>query len=67
MPKTLQLNGYADDHYMQISFKPGTVQELDSKSLLENSTLQTEKWMHAIRLKLNPKKTEFILCQSTID
>ena len=37
--KSLQLNGYADDHSMQISFKPGMVQELDSKSLLENSML----------------------------
>ena len=27
IPKTLQLNGYADVHSMQISFKSGTVQE----------------------------------------
>ena len=39
IPKTLQLNGYADDHSTQISFKPGTVQESNSKSLLENSML----------------------------
>ena len=39
IPKTLQLNGSADDHSMQISFKSGMVQELDSKSLLENFML----------------------------
>ena len=46
---------------MQISFKPGTGQESDSKLLMENSMLQTGYWMHANRLKLNPKKTEVIL------
>ena len=61
IPKTLQLNVYADDHSMQISFKPDMAQESDSKSLLENSMLQTENGMPANRLKLNPKKTEFIL------
>ena len=66
IPKPLQLNGYADDHSMEMSFKPGTVQESDSKSLLENSMLQTESWMHSNRLKLNPKKTEFILFGSKV-
>ena len=51
---------------MQISFKPGMVQKLESKFLLENSMLQTEKWMYANRLKLNPKKTELILFGSKV-
>ena len=51
---------------MQISFKHHTVQESDSKALLENSLLRTENWMHANRLKLNPKKTEFILLGSKV-
>ena len=29
--------------------------------------LQTEKWMHANRLKLNPKNTEFILFGSKVE
>ena len=37
--KLLQLNGYTDNHSLQISFKPGTVQESDSKFLLEQSML----------------------------
>ena len=51
---------------MQISFKPGMGQESGSKSLLENSMLQTENWMHANRLKLNLNKTEFILFGSKV-
>ena len=43
IPKTLQPNGYADDLSMHISFKPGMVQESDSKSLMENTMLPTEK------------------------
>ena len=40
---------------MQISFKPGTVQESDSKCLL-----------HANRLKSDPKKAELILIGSKV-
>ena len=42
------------------------VHESDSKSLLENTMLQTTKWMHANRLKLNPKNIDFILFGSKV-
>ena len=69
VPKSLTLNGFADDHSIRNSFKP-TVPKTNSSSvhtdeddtitIMENSMLNIKSWMDAVKLKLNETKTEFI-------
>ena len=69
VPKSLTLNGFADDHSIRMSFKP-TVQKTNSSSvhideddtitIMEKSILDIKSWMDAMRLKLNETKTESI-------
>ena len=66
VPKSLTLNGYADDHSIRKSFRP-TAPKTDSISvhtdedntitIMQNSMLDIKSWMDAIKLK---PKTEFI-------
>ena len=69
VPKSLTLNGFADDHSIRKSFKP-TVPNRNSSSVhtnkddtitvMEKSMLDIKSWMDAVKLKLNESKTEFI-------
>ena len=69
VPKSLTVNGFADDHSIRKSFKP-VVPKTNSSSvdtnedntitIMENSMLDIKSWMDAVELKLNETKTEFI-------
>ena len=69
LPKSLTLNGFADDHSIRKSFKP-TVPKINSSSvhtdedntitIMKKSMLDIKSWMDAVKLKLNETKTEFI-------
>ena len=74
IPDSLQLNGYADDHSLRKSFKPGFIHEptqntnIDDETstiaIIEDTILKDETWMDAAHLKLNELKTEFIYFRS---
>ena len=54
------VGGYADDHQLYLSFKPGP-NELDATRNLEKCIADVRKWMLTHRLKINDSKTEFLL------
>ena len=58
----LNLNGFADDHSINISFK---AKDRDHEKCcitsLENCAVSINDWMNQNRLKMNLDKTEFIL------
>ena len=69
IPKSLTLNGFADDHSIRKSFRPKapktnsssvTTDEDDTITIMQNSMLDIKSWMDAMKLKLNETKTEFI-------
>ena len=69
VPKSLTLNGFADDHSIRKSFRttaPKTnsssvhTDEDDTITIMQNSMLNIKSWMDAVKLKLNETKTEFI-------
>ena len=63
IPPTLELMGYADDHLIRKSFRPGNSNsntEPDTIAIMEDSMLEVSRWMNEVRLKLNECKTEFI-------
>ena len=70
IPDSLQLNGYADDHSLRKSFKPGIIHEPTNNTnigdetctiaVIEDTMLKVKTWMDAVCLKLNESKTEFI-------
>ena len=58
----LNLNGFADDHSINISFKANDQdQEKHCITNLENCSVSINDWMNQNRLKMNSEKTEFIL------
>ena len=68
-PKSLTLNGFADDHSIRKSFKPTVpsrnsssvhTDEDDTITIMEKSMLNIKSWMDAVKLQLNETKTEFI-------
>ena len=60
MKKDLTLTGFTEDHSIFKQFQSGTRQEQDTIANLESSCIDIKAWMHAVRLKLNESKTEFI-------
>ena len=69
LPKSLTLNGFADDHSIRKSFKPTLpnrnsssvhTDEDDTITIMEKSMLNIKSWMDAVKLKLNETKTEYI-------
>ena len=58
----LTLNGFADDHSINSTFKPSKpgAEEKSIKSI-EESLVNVAQWMDSMRLKLNEDKTEFIV------
>ena len=59
IPTGISINGFADDHLLQKSCKPGTKSEIETVELLETTMAEVVYWMKENRLKLNPNKTEF--------
>ncbi|XP_071841161.1 uncharacterized protein [Apostichopus japonicus] len=56
------LIGYADDHSIYSSFKPGDVSsELESIRGLSSTLENVKLWMQFNRLKMNDEKSEFIV------
>ena len=61
VPKDLTLSGFADDHSVRRPFRAGSSsQERDTIQTMETCMLNIKSWMDAVRLKMNPTKTEFI-------
>ena len=60
----LQLHGFADDHRVKKSFKPGTQEERLVISNLKNCTGEIKLWMDENRLHMNSSKTELLLVGS---
>ena len=69
VPKSLTLNGFADDHSIRKSFRPTApinnsnsvhTDEDDFITIMQNSILDIKSWMDAMKLKLNETKTGFI-------
>ena len=69
VPKSLTLNGFADDHSIRKSFRPPAPRNNSSSvptngdhtiTIMQNSMLNIKSWMDAVKLKLNETKTEFI-------
>ena len=57
----LSLSSFVDDHSIRRSFKAGSnVQEETTIHSLQTCMLNIKSWMDAVRLKVNPAKTEFI-------
>ena len=69
VPKSLTLNGFADDHSIRKSFRPTAAINNsspahtnmdDTITIMQKSMLDIKSWMDAVKLKLNKIKTEFI-------
>ena len=61
IPPDLSLSGFADDHSVRRIFKAGSnAQEEATIHILQMCMLNIKSWMDAVRLKMNPSKTEFI-------
>ena len=62
IPHGIDMNAFADDHALETHFKPGTVNERETVKLTETCVTNIGKWMDINSLKMNPDKTEIILC-----
>ena len=61
----LELNGFADDHSVQRSFKAKSREdEYSMIATIEKSMLMIKEWMDVVRLKMNEAKTKFMLLRS---
>ena len=59
IPEDIELIGFADDHTLMKSFKPGDVMaENICISELDVCMSSVNKWMGTMRFKMNPSKTE---------
>ena len=57
----IQLFGFADDHILNDTSQAGNRNsELNTIVRLEDTLANTKDWMDAVKLKMNPDKTEFI-------
>ena len=57
----VQLFGFADNHILNITFQAGNrTLEMNTIVRLEDTLADTKDWMDAVKLKMNPDKTEFI-------
>ena len=59
--KDVQLFGFTDDHILNDTFQAGNrTSEMNTIVRLEDTLVNTKDWMDAVKLKMNPDKTEFI-------
>ena len=57
----IQLFGFADDHILNDTFQAGNrTSEMNTIVRLEDTLANAKDWMDAVKLKMNPDKTEFI-------
>ena len=62
VPEEVCLNGFADDHSLKRSFKADDRKpEHTTISILQNCLKDVKLWMDENRLKMNDRKTEFIM------
>ena len=58
-------HGYADDHQLYLSFKPAVASsQAEALSATENCITDIRAWMITNKLKMNDRKTEFLLIGS---
>ena len=61
----MDLNGFTDDHLVNMSFNPNDRKdELRTIELLESSLENINSWMSLNRLQINTSKTEFMMIGS---
>ena len=61
MVQDVQLFGFADDHILNDTFQASNrISEMNMVVRLEDTLVDTIDWMDAVKLKMNPDKTEFI-------
>ena len=57
----VQLFGFADDHILNDTFQVSNrISEMNTVGRLEDTVVHTKDWMDAVKLTMNPDKTEFI-------
>ena len=62
LEKSIDIQGFADDHSIRSSFKGGNYQQENTCIRnLQDSFDNIIAWMNQMKLKLNPSKTEFII------
>ena len=60
-----EAHGYADDHQLYLAFKPDKVTDEDrALSALQDCINDVRQWMLSNKLKINDKKTEFLILGS---
>ena len=57
----LHYHFYADDSQLYIQFKPGTLEQTHSLTILENCIADIRAWMRLNMLKLNDGKTDVMI------
>ena len=57
----LDCHSYHDDHGLKKPFRPGTTEENNTISTLQNTTSDIKEWMDSNHLKMNSSKTEYII------
>ena len=57
----VQLFGFADDYILNDTFQASNrISEMNMVIRLKDTLVDTKDWMDAVKLKMNPEKTEFI-------
>ena len=57
----VDLHSYTDDHGLKRPFRPGTTEENNAISTLQNTTSDIKEWVDSNHLKMNSSKTEYII------
>ena len=57
----MDLLGFTDDHILSNQFEANSrILEAESVLNLEDTLIDIKSWMDAVKLKMNPDKTEYI-------
>jgi hypothetical protein len=57
-------HGYADDHQLYTAFTPSALEQEKNIKIMETCIREVRKWMARNKLKINDKKTEFLIIGS---
>ena len=60
----IEINTFGDDYSLQKNFTPGGTEEITSITNLDQVLKLKHDWMKGNRLKMNDRKTEFIILGS---